>query len=206
MIVVRSQRGTISGATVNYPPSDVTVPPFPPLPVVVKAAPAPVHHAPPPPPPPVIELPPLIIVGKAEGTDVTATARFEATNTVSRPAPLHTNPTMTTIAPATVAPVTAPVATPVVPEVTAIPETTPEKNPVTNEVASVPASNNAIPTNAVAGTADTGPDRGTKILLAMGAAFLGIALVLVVWLATRRRRPAASLITSLMSEDPRFRK
>jgi hypothetical protein len=211
LIVVRSQQGTISGATVNYPPASVTVPPFPPLPVEVKAAPAPAPvHTPPPPPPaphPVVELPPLIIVGKAEGTDVTATARFEATNTVARPAPVHANPVMTSAPP-----VTAPVATTVLPEVTAIPEassnTNPEKNPVTNEVASAPTSNNAAPTNAVAatGTADTGLDRGTKILLAMGAAFLGTAVVLVVWLATRRRRPTSSLITSLMSDDPRFRK
>jgi hypothetical protein len=216
VIVVRSQQGVISGATVNYPPADVTVPPFPPLPVVVKAVPALVHIAPPPPPHLVVELPPLIIVGKTEGTDVMATARFEATNTVARPAPVHTNPVMTSVAPPSVPPVTAPVTepvtAPVLPEVTAIPESSPnpnpEKNPVANEVTSTPISHNAAPTNAVvvAGTADTGLDRGTKILLAMGAGFLVTAVVLVVWLATRRRRPTASLITSLMSEDPRFRK
>jgi len=204
VMVVRTQQGKYIGATVNYPPAGVTIPPFPPLAVKPPTTPPPpplvVHPAPAPAPRPVVELPPLIIVGKSEGTDVTATARFEATNVVPKVDRIHINPGNMTVASAP-APASVPQVVPVTNEATPPAET----QPVTNAVASVPV-NTVTPTNAVAGTTDANADRGAKLLLAIAAAFFGVAIILVIWLATRRRRPTASLITSLMSDDPRFRK
>jgi hypothetical protein len=51
--------------------------------------------------------------------------------------------------------------------------------------------------------ADTPPDSGFQKLIFISSGLLVVALGLVVWLATRSRRPRGSLITSTMQNDPR---
>ncbi len=213
LMILRTQRGKYVGATVTFPPSLPIVPPFPPPPVQEPAAPAPVPAVPvSAPAPPEPSLPPLIIVGTSAGTDITAVARFAATNQpvrpkVFKPKPMVINPepssltaTGAVVAALTTNPVVSPVATPVI-------------SPATNLVAPPAATpvailspTNATPTNSMAGTVPGSLDSGTKTLLAVGAVFFVAAAALVTFLVARKRRPRATLITSLMSDDPRLRK
>jgi hypothetical protein len=190
IMIVRTQEGHFIGATVNYPPLPPTFTPFPPLASATKPAPPP----PQPPPPPVVTLPPLVIVGTTAGTDITATARFIATNKPARMEVVHTN-----LAP-TNAGASLPPATTEVADVSTSP-------PAASVSATVKMANKTASTNsAVAGTTDEGSDNGTRILLVLGAILFGVALLLVLWLALRPRRPQNSLISTLMAEDPKYRK
>jgi hypothetical protein len=218
LMVLRTQHGRYAGGTVTFPPSLPIIPPFPAAPVAPPSVPVPVLAAPAAVPPPAPSLPPMIIVGTSAGTDITAVARFAATNVPVRlkvpkpslmatpPEPLppaasvatnepsKTNPPTAAINPAPVAP-TAPVITPIANPITL---------PATNAMAV--SSINAVPTNAVAATTTGGLDAGTKLLLTVGATLFGMAAALVIFLVIRKRRPQTTLITSLMSEDPRLRK
>ncbi|HEY4417761.1 MAG TPA: hypothetical protein VGO57_18865 [Verrucomicrobiae bacterium] len=72
VLLIRTQTGQFVGATVNLPPGNLDVPPFPPLPVEALAPPANAVANPPPvivPRNPVSQ-PPLVIVGTNVGTNI----------------------------------------------------------------------------------------------------------------------------------------
>jgi hypothetical protein len=215
VVVLRTQQGKFVGATVNYPPTEMTIPPFPQLQVAEATnPPPPVKAAPAPPsPPPVVTLPPLIIVGNSAGTDTTATARFIATNVPARMTEASANPVITNEA-ANSNPVNpgqvvnsnvAPAPATDTNEVAALPPANTPAGTPTNVALTVPWTN-SVPTNVVAQTAGNGTDRSTMVLLTLGGGLFGAAVVLVLWLVLHRRQPPTSLITKLMSEDPRYRK
>jgi hypothetical protein len=213
LMILRTQHGKFVGGTLTFPPSLPIIPPFPALPVAPPVAPVTVLSAPASVPPPPPSLPPMIIVGTSAGTDITAVARFAATNVpvrpkVPTPGPMATPPqplspaaTNSANAPSKTNPPTAAISpTPIATVASVI-------TPITNQVA-LPATNAVAvsSTNSVATTTAGGLDSGTKALLAVGVALFGLAAALVIFLVVRKRRPQTTLITSLMSEDPRLRK
>ena len=186
VLVLRTQSGKYIGCTVNYPPAPLNVPPFPPLPVEMKAVPtnAPVVIK-----PAVAPLPPLIIVGTSVSTNTNDIPKISSppTNIVATSLP----PTNIISHPATNAAVAAAVQ-PAVKTNTAI--SAPPAITAITAITAVPA------TNAPAAPAADG-DPGTRLLAYVGAGLLGAAVALVVLLVVRsRRRPRASLITSSMTD------
>ena len=109
-VVMRSQFGKFVGCTVNFPPGDLNLPPFPPPPPVV-VAPPPVVVAPPPAP-----VPALVIVGTHVSTDtndlVEKPVVAAPTNAVVTPAVQRTNPPTAPTNPPPVKAETKPVAPP----------------------------------------------------------------------------------------------
>lgn len=217
VITMRTQEGRFIGATVNYPPTALNLQSFPPLPEQVKETPPPkALQNSVPPPPPVTELPPLIIVGKP---------RVAHTNPVVDTAAMITNASVSEVVTNEMAKVPAekehsnPSIVNEVVESNRVPEPA-VVEPVTdtNELAATLKTNlpalvswangnsTNSPSNGTVQSHVNGLDRSTVILLAVGGGFLGVAVVLVGWLLFRRRAPRTSIITKLMSEDPRFRR
>jgi len=186
VIVLRSSQGECLGCSVNRLPGLLNFPKFPPPPkpepsLAVKPAPAVVPVAAP--------VPALIIVGTKVGTNPAALSPPALVPVANPPAknlpPVSNPPAPVKSVPALVPPVPAPA-------VTAIPSPAVVRPPM-----SVPP----IATAAV--VADTPPDSGFQKLIFISSGLLVVALGLVVWLATRSRRPRGSLITSTMQNDPR---
>lgn len=203
VVVVRSQLGKFIGCTVSYPPGNLNLPDFPPLP-------APPPAKPPPPKPEVVhkaEPAPLIIVGTKVGTNA-----HSLTETV--PAPPK---------PAAVAPTNPPAAvktpavekTPVQPaastigaakqvqtNVAAVPvPAAPVSTAITTQ-ATAPVTTPPAASNAAKVVASEKPDRQTGVLILIGVGLLLAALVLVGILVRSARRPRSSLITSSMRDQP----
>ncbi|HEY2329588.1 MAG TPA: hypothetical protein VGI63_07215, partial [Verrucomicrobiae bacterium] len=201
VVVLRSQFGKYIGCTLNYPPGNLNIPPFPaPPPPVVVVPPRPVVVAPPAP------VPDLVIVGTHVGTNLNAPPPPVANASISAPT------TNTVISPANHAPATPPVAVATQPVIVAT------TSPATNHVAVPPPvvlPTNPTPvkmtfataapaTNSAAATATSGPDRPARILIYVGVGLLVAALALLaVLLGLNRRRPHSSLITSSMQDGPR---
>ncbi len=211
VVTMRTQEGRFIGATVNYPPTPLNLQVFPPLPETVKETKAAAVQTNVPPPPRVVELPPLIIVGKPPApntnkspmanTITNASAGEVVTNEVANvptEEETHSNP----------------------PSVNEVAESNsvPEPAADTNELAATVKTNLPVLASWANGNqtnsprAETAPSHGngldgsTVALLAVGGGFFGMAVVLVGWLLLRRRAPRTSIITKLMSEDPRFRR
>lgn len=221
-LVLRAYHGEYLGCSVNraaplnFPkfPS----PPKPEPPAVAQPAPAPVLQAPVT-GPVVAPVPAIIIVGTNASTNAAAVLAPAAAAPMPAP-PSKPNPAMTNAgAPAKSGPAPAPQigATPrtnsqQVPALVPAPETSgaqtsaPELAAVSNPPAEAPASSETVsPSNTVAAAAEKPPmDTGYLVPLAIGGGALVIALGLVIWVATRTRRPHSSLITSSMQDDPRL--
>ena len=208
IVTMRTQEGQFIGATVNYPPSTLNLQRFPPLPETVKATPKAAVQTNLPPPPRVVELPPLILVGKppmpktntsAMANPITNASAEEAVEMANAPTEegAHNHP-------------------PNVSEAAA--NNVPEPAEATNELAATMKTNlpalaswaNGDQTNSpraeTASSHRSSLDSSTVALLVVGGGLFGAAAVLVGWLLLRRRAPRTSIITKLMSEDPRFRR
>ena len=192
VLVLRTQRGKFIGCTVNFPPTILNVPPFPPLPEQIKSA---------PPPPPVqvaIKTPPvpaLIIIGTNVSTNP-ADIPKAATNEPVQPSVVPPHPG------AHAPPVTAPPASNIVPlYAPAAPVASPpspQAKPIKHDTPSVTRTN---PITA----ADAG-DQGSSGLLVLESGLIIAALALAAFLVVRsRNRGRGSLITSSMNQDRRRR-
>lgn len=207
-VVLRTQLGKFTGCTVSFPPGNINVPPFPPLPL----------------PPPTINVsvpgqtpaivaskaavPDLVIIGKKVGTNAEA-----AVEAVAPPPKAIAPPTTKAVAavtnppviPAPVAPVVPPAAKPVITPVVAPVVTQVVAKPVAPVVTQAPAPAIAVPvtTNAAAVAAPVAGDSHTRLFVLIGIGLLVVAIVLAVVILRAGRRPHASLITSSMNDDPR---
>ncbi len=201
VLVIRTQRGGFVGATVNVPPGNLDLPPFPPLPPPIEIAPP---NLPPPPviapvPPPVIATPPLVIVGTNVGTNINDMPKIvpppvRAVVTNSPPAAATASGDGTT---AIVAPTPPPAPVPLV-----NPPETENAKPVPTSTITAKTSVAAAPTNSALATAnggDSNNDGGTRILIFVGTGLLLAAIVLILFLALHKPRARReSLITSSM--------
>ena len=183
VIVLRSQLGKFTGATVNFPPVPANLPPFPLLPREIKIVPrAPVTNnvaaAKP------MTAAPLIIVGTHVSTN---------TNDLPKPPPPPTNQW-----PAAVEKTNVPPAANLVRNLPVV--------RATNALPVVAAITNAPPlaTNRAVAAASAPPPAGyAKIFSFIGAGIFAVALVAVVLAVRRQRRPQSSLITSSLESDSR---
>lgn len=213
VVVLRSQLGKFVGCTVSFPPGDINLPSFPPLPL-----PAPPVTIPTPAPVPVVThpvaIPDLVIVGKKVGTNESV-----APETVAQPiapAVVATNPSpvnppvvTTPVAPPpvkVVTPVTVPppVIKPVVPPVVVVTQVV--VKPVVTVVTQIPPPVAAAPvmgTNMAALVAPAENGGQTKMFVFIGVVLLLMAVGLVLVIVRAGRRPQASLISSSMDNDPR---
>ena len=183
VIVLRTQMGKFTGATVNFPPVPANLPPFPLLPREIKAAtPAPPTNIIVVKPPPVA---PLIIVGTHVSTD---------TNDVPKPPPPPpTNPVVAAVVKINPPPVTNPSPKPPVVRVTNVP-------PVIAVVTNAPAT--ATETNIVAAVRPA-DDTVARHLTYVAAGIIALALLVIVFTVRARRTPPSSLITSSLESDSR---
>jgi hypothetical protein len=213
ILVLRSYRGEYLGCSVNrsepldfpkFPPPPKPEPPMvKPAPIIAPTvvAPAIVPAAP---------VPALIIIGTKVGTNPSALTELASQPKV-QPA---TNPPATSPAivsnpppPATPAPATdsiiQKISTPEPPPPAAPAVAAPTNPPIAmSSPANLPTASNS--TAAATPAVDTSSDTGFQRLILIGCGLLVAALGLVVWLATRSRRPRGSLITSSMQDDPRL--
>lgn len=209
VILLRTQMGKYVGATVNFPPSPLNFPAFPPLPRELKPAatnpPAVVTVAPVKPAPPASTAAPLIIVGTHVSTNVDdLTKNFIPTSNIAAPAPIKTNPPSTnavipevakSVLAATAGKSNIPVA-----------KTSPVIPPATNSLAVKPAmlvsiTNPPATTTNLITTMVTTENHFSKTLIGVGVALFLAAALLIGFLAGKRRRPQSSLITSSMQEE-----
>jgi len=199
ILVLRSYRGEYLGGSVNRSlPLSLPRFPAPPKPEPPAVKPAPVAA------PAVAPVPALVIVGTNVGTNISV-----LTKPVTQPAPqLATN------APATNPPASAPkIVDAPAPSPTPVsnPHATVKPAPVAMPpIAAAPAvaaaANPPAATNSTAVAAtpvDTATDTGFQRLIFISGGLLVVALSLVIWLATRSRRPHGSLISRSMQDDPR---
>lgn len=205
VVVLRSQLGKYVGATVNFPPSMVTIPPFPRLPREIKltvtnppVVTAPVAR------PATSAVPALIIVGTRVSTNVQEAAQLLAAAATNPPA----------VAEVFVTNAPAPVATPITPAV--LPKVTsptvaivkPIQTPATAPVVPTVKSPAVIATNppvaaVVEPPAPAPVDGMSRVLIFAAAGLFGVAVALGLFLLLRHRRePGVSLITSSMN-DPK---
>ena len=196
VLVLRSYHGEYLGCSVNRMPGPLSFPKFPPPP---KPEPPPAAKPAAVAPPAAAPVPALIIVGTQVGTNVAALAKpatQTATNIIKaiKTNPPATAPKIISTPPATPAPISNP------PPAKPSPEPAPPAAAVA-AVTNPPASTNL--TAVAAPAADAPADTGSQRLLFIGGGLLVAALGLVVWLATRSRRPHGSLISSSMQDDRR---
>jgi fused signal recognition particle receptor len=200
--VLRTQQGKFVGCTMNFPPANLNLPDFPPLPappktnspsaVVVKPAPK-------------VVVPPLVIVGEEVGTNLNAVSKPPAPPPVPAPV-VPTNPPApaTNRAVAAKQPEPLPTNTVVVPVVSNV-----LPPPATNQPPAMAVTQAVMPAvpppavNHVASPADTkNGERQTGVLVIIGAGLFLLAVVLAGFLIRSGRRPRSSLITSSMQEPP----
>ena len=193
ILILRSYRGEYLGGSVNRS-GPLSFPKFPPP---AKPEPPPVVKPASVAAPAVVPVSALIIVGTNVSTNLSALVKplpQPATKVVApqpSPAPVA-NPS----APAKPAPMPAPVI-----------QKIPAPEPVAIAPAVITPTNPPMATNATAVAAnapDTPPDAGFQKLILIAGGLLVAALMLVIWLATRFRRPHGSLISSSMQDDPRL--
>ena len=206
ILVLRSYRGEYLGCSVNRS-EPLDFPKFPPPPKpeppVVKPAPiiAPTMVAPAVVPTP--SVPALIIIGTKVGTNPAALTE-PASQPKVQPAtnpPATIPPASSATNPPAITPASVPAPEPPPP---AAPVMAAPTNPPTamSSPASLPTVSNS--TAAATPAVDTSSDTGFQRLIFIGSGLLVAALGLVVWLATRSRRPRGSLITSSMQDDSRL--
>ncbi|HTL72820.1 MAG TPA: hypothetical protein VL863_05915 [bacterium] len=221
VVVLRTQLGKFVGCTVSYPPGNINVPSFPPLPpppapVAVRTQTTPASQTPP-------VVPDLVIIGKTVGTNENLVA--EAVAPPVKPAEAVAKATNSPVVTTPIAPPPAKAATTPVPpapapmtQVPAPPAVKPATNPsivtvvtqaVTKPIAPVvtqaPAPVIAAPitTNTTVVAASAANERHTRLFIFIGIGLLVVAIVLAVMILRAGRRPHASLITSSMNDDPR---
>ena len=215
ILVLRSQQGKYIGCTVNFPPGELNLPPFPawpepPKPVVTVTMVPPPAVPPPPAKAPIVTAAPLIIVGTHVGTNA------EELKKIASPAP---------VAPVVPVPPVSPVpsATPVPsPAASAIASNPPAAAPPAMKTEAAPAKAEAIVTSAppakvepppaptptpkpapvapvpATATAPEAPAPSQWLILSAGAVLLALAAGL--WWGMRlSRRPRNSLITDSLN-------
>ena len=201
VLLLRTQQGKFTGCTVNFPPSEINVPTFPPWP----EPPKPVVDLPPPAPAPVpvipkptvVPVPALIIVGTHVGTNVDDLKKITApaTNPVAKtvaPNQRPTNPPKPTPAPIIPA-VTSQTPTPA-PAPTNIAKPAPAA-PVTEAVK--PAAPPTNPARAMVPPQNNNDSSRLRWWLGGGAL---LAVAVLIWMAVARsRRPHNSLITDSLN-------
>lgn len=202
VLVLRCQQGKFVGCTVNYPPANLNLPDFPPLPVSPKT------NAPPvPKPAPKVVVPPLVIVGEEVGTNLNAAPKPSPPPAVPVPV-VPTNPPppppATNLAFVAKPPEPMPTNTVTAPVVT-------NESPwqVTNELSKTVVTQAILPvvsapavTNVTAPVTTENGDRQTGILIIIGVSLLLLAVILAGFLIRSGRRPHSSLITSSMQDQP----
>jgi hypothetical protein len=231
LLVLRSYHGEYLGCSVNRS-GFLNFPKFPPPPKpepVVNPAPVPAPAPAPLTGPTVTPVPALIIVGTHASTNVADLYKAGASPATSEPAvtspaapPSATVATPPLSAPPNVAPPVAvtspanpepppnppapvPPITPVVPPpAPAVPATTaPQTAVVAPPATAAPARPQVAPASPAAGE-NTSTDTGTWLPLILGGGLAVAAVLLVIALVFRGRRPQGSLITSSMRDDPRL--
>ena len=174
ILVLRSQLGQYVGCTVNFPPSLVNFPQFPPLPPP-PAPPTPVNPAPPP-PVRAVETPPLIIVGTTITNHVSPAA--------PKPAPANPSPTVVTSTP----------------ESTVATEVKPPEDVLLMQTSAAPAhlkttaGSPTTSTNAVVPPAESSGNRRIGALV-VGVAFLAVAVGLTVFMFRRTSKIGSTGLT-----------
>jgi hypothetical protein len=196
VVVLRSQFGNYIGCTINYPPSPMNWPPFPPPPAPpVVAAPKPTNTAAP--------ITSLVIVGNAVSTNGSVMIPQPKRIVVPPPNPPAMVITQAVIVPKPV--VTNPIVVamratnppPVVTMTNPPPVVAAKTNPVILPVM-MPA------TNSVAASVTEPPQNPNRKWIFIGAGILVIATVLALVVIVRSRRlPQTSLISSSMQDDQR---
>ena len=174
IVVLRAQLGQYVGCTVDFPPALVDFPRFPPLPAP-PPPPVPTNQPPPPPPPPPVVVPSIIVIG---------------TNPPPAPKPTNTPPVVPVV-PVSETNVTA------APPTNAVVQTNAAANPPTNTPPPVAPANmtNAMP------SPPENPGIDSRGALAIGAVFLGAAIILGVFIRRRARKTGSSLITRSMNKE-----
>jgi hypothetical protein len=211
ILVLRSYRGEYLGGSVNrseplnfpkFPPPKPEPPVVKPAPVIVPAVVAPAVV-------PVAPVPPLIIVGTKVGTNLSALTepapRPKMPPATNPPAAIPPATSQPAISPAIVSNPPAPVSLAPAPAPIIQKKSAPELQPPAPALVAPtnpPSASN--PATAATVAADTSSDAGFQRLIFIGSGLLVAALVLVVWLAVRSRRPRGSLISSSMQDDPRL--
>lgn len=197
VVVLRSQLGKFVGCTVSFPPGNLNLPSFPPLPVPPFVPPP--TEVPPPAAVPVAThpapVPDLVIVGKKVGTTAgiaSGTVDSPTAPVVSPPAKMETP---SAVSPPVIKPVVAPVA--IVTQAVVKPVTT-----IVTQ-APPPAVAPVMGTNIAALTAPVEKEGTTKMFVFVGVGLLVLAVVLVLVIVRAGRRPQASLISSSMDNDLR---
>ncbi len=196
VLLLRSQRGRITGSTVNFPPGKLDIPPFPPLPPDPKTlltngpATASAHAAPKPP----AVVPSLVIIGTNVSTNIDDIPKpAPAAPPKAAVAPTETNRPATNGAVTARAGSSGPTASP----------NPPATNRLEPEAKDTNHASPAAPTNAT-GPAEPAGDTGMRGWLMLGGGLLVIALALVIYFVVRvRTRGQSSLITSSMNQDRR---
>jgi hypothetical protein len=197
MLVLRTQRGKYDGCTVNFPPSAINLPSFPPLPQPVKAHPT---NPPAVKPPPVA---PLIIIGTDKPAAVAP----------SKPLPVPATNSPSAVVPATnrvesaeaVPPVSPKVAAPTNSAVSVATNTAPATNALLAETVTA-ANQSTVATNTAPVLTQTNAapapdaDRGMWSLIILGGGLLLAAAGFLTVLVVRARRPRGSLITSSLNQ------
>lgn len=194
VILLRTQTGKYVGATVNFPPAPVNVPPFPLLPREIKTVssnPPPVAVVAPKLVAPVASVttsvPALVIVGTHVSSDTNDVQKYSspASNVVAAAPPVKTNlPAPTNRAVAATKPAVAT-----------------NLSLPTNPSVLVTVTNPPTSTNRASATVERVAEPFDKVLVGSGVVLMAVAAGLVFFLLGRRRRPRGSLITSSMQDD-----
>jgi len=186
VIVLRAQEGKYVGCTVDFPPAQVVLPSFPPLPLP-PPPPAPTNQ--PPPPPPSVVAPSIIVVGTSPPPSTP-----KPTNAPPPVVPINQTNVETNLPPPAPKSTNAPPS-----KLTNTPPVAPV-NRTNMETNALPPVAAASRTNAMASPPENS-SLGSGSTLAIGAVFLAAAAGLGIFIWRRSRKSGASLITRSMNKE-----